>query len=233
MFHSNSGELHQLFSTFNRVWGAGGYASLSLKTVDNKLSAVLEVQLGPPSAPRPGAPEAHQAAGNQNQQPDQQRRRRHRGPGRQARDAARRDAWVKQRLENQSSSQVPPPPPPPPTPPPPPPPTSASRLIKFVGRKAGSRSTFCQLDGVCGSVESESGDISSPTSPPSSPTPTSTASSPSASTTPSALTSQQEFLAKCPIWQFVDMTTFMESGGSLDDAVALAQCGKLPRLSNY
>ena len=92
---------------------------------------------------------------------------------------------------------------------------------------------FCQLDGVCGSVESESGDISSPTSPPSSPTPTSTASSPSASTTPSALTSQQEFLAKCPIWQFVDMTTFMESGGSLDDAVALAQCGKLPRLSNY
>ena len=77
--------------------------------MDGKVSALLEVQLGPPSAPRPGAPEAHQAAGSQYQQPDQQRRRRHRGPGRQARDAARRDAWVKRRLENQSSSQVPPP----------------------------------------------------------------------------------------------------------------------------
>ena len=88
MLHSNLGELHQLYSTFNRVYGAGGYASLSLKTVDGKVSAVLEVQLGPPSAPRPGAPVAreapHQAAGSQNQQPGQQRRCRHRGPGRQA-----------------------------------------------------------------------------------------------------------------------------------------------------
>ena len=48
MLHSNLGELHQLYSTFNRVYGAGGYASLSLKTVDGKVSAVLEVQLGPP-----------------------------------------------------------------------------------------------------------------------------------------------------------------------------------------
>ena len=31
MLHSNAGELHQLFSTFNRVWGN---ANLSLKTVD-------------------------------------------------------------------------------------------------------------------------------------------------------------------------------------------------------
>ena len=116
MLHSNAGELHQLFSTFNRVWGAGGDASLSLKTVDGKVSALLEVQLGPPSAPRPGAPEAHQAAGSQYQQPDQQRRRRHRGHGQQVRDAARCDAWVKRQLENQSPSQVPPPPPPPPQP---------------------------------------------------------------------------------------------------------------------
>ena len=47
MLHSNIGEVHQLLSTFNRVWGAGGEASLSLKTVDGKVSAVLEVQLGP------------------------------------------------------------------------------------------------------------------------------------------------------------------------------------------
>ena len=78
----------QLFSTFNQVWEAGGDTSLYLKAVDGKVSAVLEVQLGPPSAPRPGAPVAreapHQAAGSQNQQPGQQRRCRHRGPGRQA-----------------------------------------------------------------------------------------------------------------------------------------------------
>ena len=49
MLHSNAGELHQLFSTFNRVWGAGGDASLSLKTVDGKVSAMLEIQLGPPA----------------------------------------------------------------------------------------------------------------------------------------------------------------------------------------
>ena len=91
MLHSNIGEVHQLLSTFNRVWGAGGEASLSLKTVDGKVSAVLEVQLGPPTSLRPGAPEAHQqAAGSVPQQLGQhRRRRRHRGPGRQARDGAR------------------------------------------------------------------------------------------------------------------------------------------------
>ena len=63
MFHSNIGEVHQLLSTFNRAWGAGGEASLSLKTVDGKVSAVLEVQLGPPTFPRPGAPEASYGLG--------------------------------------------------------------------------------------------------------------------------------------------------------------------------
>ena len=71
--------------------------------MDGKVSAVLEVQLGPPSAPRPGAPEASRVAGSRNQQLGQKRRRRHRGPGRQARDAARRDAWRRRKLENQSS----------------------------------------------------------------------------------------------------------------------------------
>ena len=113
MLHSNAGELHQLFSTFNRVWGAGGEASLSLKTVDGKVSAVLEVQLGLPTSPRPGAPEAdQQAAGSlHHQQPGQRRRRcRHRGPGSQARDAARLEAWRKHRLESQQPRQSPPPP---------------------------------------------------------------------------------------------------------------------------
>ena len=166
MLHSNAGELHQLFATFTRVWGEGGGASLSLETVDGKVSAVLKLQLGPPSAPRPGAPEASRVAGSRNQQLGQKRRRRHRGPGRQARDAARRDAWRRRKLENQSSLQVPAPP----TPPPPPPPAaaSASRLIKFVGGRAGSRSTFCQLDGDCEEwrrwLDGECED-SSPTSP--------------------------------------------------------------------
>ena len=71
MLHSNAGELHQLYATFNRVWGEGGGASLSLETVDGKVSAVLKIQLGPPADPRPGAPEAHQAAGSQNLQPGQ------------------------------------------------------------------------------------------------------------------------------------------------------------------
>ena len=62
MLHSNIGEVQQLLSTFNRVWGAGGEASLSLKTVDGKVTAVLEVQLGPPASPRPGAPEVHRQA---------------------------------------------------------------------------------------------------------------------------------------------------------------------------
>ena len=102
MLHSNAGELYQLFSTFNRVWGAGGAASLSLKTVDGKVSALLEVQLGPPADLRPGAPEAHQqAAGGVDQQLGKQHRRRQRGPGHQARDAARREAWRKRRQEAQ------------------------------------------------------------------------------------------------------------------------------------
>ena len=113
MLHSNIGEVHQLLSTFNWVRGAGGEASLSLKTVDGKVSAVLEVQLGPPTFPRPGAPEAHQrAAGGASQQPGQ-RRRRHRGPGRKARDAARQEAWRKRRMESQPPQHSPPPPPPP------------------------------------------------------------------------------------------------------------------------
>ena len=82
MLHSDAGELHQLYATFTLVWREGRGGSLFLETVDGKVSAVLKVQFSPPSAPRPGAPEAHhQAAGCINHQPGQQRRRHHRGPG--------------------------------------------------------------------------------------------------------------------------------------------------------
>ena len=112
MIHSNTGELNQLFSTFNRVWGA----SLNLKTVDGKVTALvgalLELQLGHPEDPRPGAkPEAEPVAAYQ------PHARRHRGPGRQARDNARRDAWRARRQETLPSPQATPPPPPPPPPP--------------------------------------------------------------------------------------------------------------------
>ena len=167
MLHSNAGELYQLFSTFNRVWGAGGAASLSLKTVDGKVSALLEVQLGPPADLRPGAPEAHQqAAGGVDQQLGKQHRRRQRGPGHQARDAARREAWRKRRQEAQPLLPVPQPPPPPPPPPDAPP----RRLVTVVREKASSRSS-CQVDGDAGEKPME------PT-PPSPPTPSPPTTSP-------------------------------------------------------
>ena len=100
MIHTNNGELNQLYATFNRIWGSGGKANLTLKTEDGNITAQLEIQLGSPTDPRPGAqPEAGivgiVAAGAQPlvQPLVRQRRRRHRGPGRQARDVARREAW--------------------------------------------------------------------------------------------------------------------------------------------
>ena len=98
-----------------------------------------------PADLRPGAPEAQQqAAGDVNQQLGQQHRRRRRGPGRQARDAARRDAWRKRRQEAQLPLPVLQPLPPPP--PPPPPAAPPRRLVTIVKEKT-SRSTFSQLDG--------------------------------------------------------------------------------------
>ena len=177
MLHSNAGELHQLFSTFNRVWGAGGAASLSLKTVDGKVSATLEVQLGPPADLRPGAPVAQQqAAGGVNQQLGHQHRRRQRGPGRQARDAARREAWRKRRQEAQPPLPVLQPQPPPPPPPPPAP--SPRRLVTVVKEKT-NRSSFCQLDGEASDCE-EATEPTTTKTPPSTTSPIPTPATPSA-----------------------------------------------------
>ena len=57
MANTNYGELRQLFETFTRVWEAGGQTSLHLFTKDGQAKAMLEIQLGPPAAPRPGAPD--------------------------------------------------------------------------------------------------------------------------------------------------------------------------------
>ena len=106
MAHTNYGELRQLFETFTRVWEAGGQTSLHLHTLDGQARATLDIQLGPPANPRPGAPDVP-AGGpgpdncpKQHQEPDHQRPRR-RGPSSQACDAARREAWLQKKEERQ------------------------------------------------------------------------------------------------------------------------------------
>ena len=163
MLHSDAGELHQLYATFTLVWREGRGASLFLETVDGKVSTVLKVQPGPPSAPRPGAPEAHhQAAGCINHQPGQQRRCHHRGP--------------EKAQAGQSFNQLHRPPPASPP----------RRLVTVVREKTRSRSSFCQLDGKAGDKLMVDTATSSPPSFP--PTPTSLASpyscSPSTSSAP-------------------------------------------------
>ena len=153
MIHSNTGELNQLFSTFNRVWGAGGNASLNLKTVDGKVTALvgalLELQLGHPEDPRPGAkPEAEPVAAYQ------PHARRHRGPGRQARDNARRDAWRARRQETLPSPQATPPPPIEPL----------QRLITVVRNNRANN--FSQLDGTTHHGVDNGEDTNRPPKPP-------------------------------------------------------------------
>ena len=189
MHHTNHGELFRIFDTFCRVWKAGGQATLTTSTEGGLLKANLDIQLGPPTAACPGAPPphlqrqtawtspssstpvpGHPGAGSRRHR----RRRRHRGPAAKARSNARAAAHQ----ASLAAAKVGTAPVPPPPPPPPPPSTVLARSVKFVGRKASLRPTFCQLDGEGGSeVESCSevrqGDASSlaPSSPPSSPTP--------------------------------------------------------------
>ena len=58
MQHTNAAELRLLVDTFTRVWGSGGQANLNLTTRDGQVWARLDLQLGAPPAPRPGAPRA-------------------------------------------------------------------------------------------------------------------------------------------------------------------------------
>ena len=106
MAHINYGELRQLFETFTRVWEAGGQTSLHFHTQDGQARAMLEIQLGPPAAPRPGAPDVHGERpgpnhGPQHHQEPVQQRSQKRGPSARAPDAARRAAWLKKQEERQ------------------------------------------------------------------------------------------------------------------------------------
>ena len=163
MLHTNHGELFRIFDTFCRVWGAGGQATLTTSTQGGLVKANLDVQLGPPTAASPGAPPLHQQRQNawtstfSSSAPGhpgaakRRRRRRHRGPAAIARSKARAAAHQASLAAAKSGTApvlIPPPPLPPPA--------STQRLIKVVERKAGSRPSFCQLDGEGGSVvESE------------------------------------------------------------------------------
>ena len=187
MIHTNHGELFRIFDTFCRVWRAGGQATLTTSTEGGLLKANLDIQLGPPTAACPGAhpphlqrqtawtpsssstpAPGHSGAGSRRHR----RRRRHRGPAAKARSNARAAAHQASLVAAKAGTAPVPPPPPPPLPPS----TVSTRAIKFVGRKASLRPTFCQLDGEGGSeVESESvvgqGDASSPASSPPPPPP--------------------------------------------------------------
>ena len=53
----NYWEICQLFDTVVRVWGAGGQVDLHLTSSDGTINAKLDLQLGKPGEPCPGAPE--------------------------------------------------------------------------------------------------------------------------------------------------------------------------------
>ena len=96
MAHTSYGELRQLFETFTRVWGSGGQSSLHLHTQDDKSTATLHIQLGPPAAPRPGAPDARSAShpppptsASPPPPPSHSCRPRHRGPAQRERNRQR------------------------------------------------------------------------------------------------------------------------------------------------
>ena len=145
-------------NTFCRIWEAGGQASLITSTEVGELKAKLEIQLGSPAAPRPGAPSTtsgHPAASHR-----PSHRPCHRGPAAKARSRARAAAYQAKKAaaaatvaSTATAAPVPQPPPPPPPPPAPALPP-ATRMIKFLPRKTGTRPSFSQLDGEDDTVSS-------------------------------------------------------------------------------
>ena len=56
MFHTNEAEVHAFLATFFRCWRGGRQATFHLDTRGGQAWAQLGLGLGPPGAPRPGAP---------------------------------------------------------------------------------------------------------------------------------------------------------------------------------
>ena len=98
MLHTNQAELNQLYDTYCRVWAAGGQATLTTTTsLEGKLTAKLEVELGKPTDARPGAPPPHlrTACSPRHEAPASGAVRRpcHRGPAAKAKSRARAAAY--------------------------------------------------------------------------------------------------------------------------------------------
>ena len=98
MLHTNQAELNQLYDTYCRVWAAGGQATLTTTTsLEGKLTAKLEIELGKPTDARPGAPSPHQRTAFSSQcgapASGAARRSCHRGPAAKAKSRARAAAY--------------------------------------------------------------------------------------------------------------------------------------------
>ena len=170
MLHSNQAELNQLYDSFCRAWSSGCQATLTTTCSDGKVIAKLELQLGKPTDPRPGAPPPHRRSvppfsSNGDQATGTPRRRKtHRGPAALEKSRARAAAYQNRTRTDPTGGTVSVPPPHtggtvpvPPPPPPPPPPLAlspATRMIKFLPRKTGTRPSFSQLDGEDDTVSS-------------------------------------------------------------------------------
>ena len=86
------------------VWEEGGQTSLHLHTKDGQARAMLELQLGPPGDPRPGAPDVRGEGHGPDHGPHHyphQRHPRRRGPAARARDAARHETWLQKKQDGE------------------------------------------------------------------------------------------------------------------------------------
>ena len=167
MLHTNRGELNQLYDTFCRVWAAGGQATLTTTSLEGKVTAKLEIELGQPTGARPGAPPRHMSSASQHQAPASGAARRpcHRGPAAKAKSRARAAAYqaakaaasAAQQSESESTPASPAPVGAPSTQPlnilPSPPASDGRRLVASVGRSERLPS-FSQLDGQDGAIVS-------------------------------------------------------------------------------
>ena len=107
MFNNNLAEVYDLLATFSRCWGEGRKATLHLETEGGKAFYTIShsFALGPPGAPRPGAPAAG-AGPYQHHHPqylpgepgaEAARRVRRRPPSDRRRSAARRAEFLARR----------------------------------------------------------------------------------------------------------------------------------------
>ena len=107
MAHTNYGEVRQLFETFTRVCEVRGKTTLHLHTQDGQARASLDIQLGSPADPRPGAPEVRKDGPGPSHGPQHCKTHtnpRRRGPAARVCDEMRRAAWLQQQKHKQQQN---------------------------------------------------------------------------------------------------------------------------------